>query len=159
MTSANKVKVTTPSDLEIAVERKFNSPRKLVFEAFTKPELVKRWLFGPDEWPMVECKIDLRVGGAYRYVWRNKEKGDMGLSGVYREITPPTRIVHTEKFDQGWPGGDVVVTTVFVEQGGQTIVTATVLCSSKEARDGALKSGMIGGWSRCYERLDTLLAA
>jgi len=153
------VKVTLPSDREIAVTRSFDAPRRLVFEAFSKPELVKRWLYGPEEWPLVQCEIDLKVGGALRYVWRHKEKGDMGMGGVFREIAPPQRIVHTELFDQDWTGGETLVTTVFEERGGRTTVTTTVLYSSQQARDGALKTGMTDGMSQAYGRLDKLLAS
>jgi uncharacterized protein YndB with AHSA1/START domain len=159
MSNADKLTVATPSDREVVVKRVFDAPRRLVFEAYTNPDLVKRWLYGPDEWPMVECTIDLRVGGAYRYVWRHKDKGDMGMGGVFREIVPGERIVNTELFDQDWTGGETLVTTVFEERDGRTTVTATVLYSSKEARDGALKTGMLGGWGRALERLDELLAA
>jgi uncharacterized protein YndB with AHSA1/START domain len=130
-----------------------------VFEAFTRPELVKRWLYGPDEWPLVHCEIDFKVGGTYRYVWRQKEKGDMGVGGAFREIAAPERIVHTELFDPDWTGGETVVTTLFKEQGSRTTVTATVLYSSQQARDAALKTGMLEGWSQAYDRLAELLAS
>jgi uncharacterized protein YndB with AHSA1/START domain len=159
MAKSTSLTVTTPSDREVAVTRSFDAPRRLVFDAYTKPELVKRWLWGPEEWRLVQCEIDLRAGGAYRYVWRHKEKGDMGLSGVYREVTPPERIVNTELFDQDWTGGETVVTTIFEERGGRTTVTATVLYSSQEARDAALKTGMIDGWSQSLDRLAALLAS
>ena len=154
----NRVTVTTPSDREVAVSRTFNAPRRLVFDAYTKPEMVKRWLYGPEDWPLAVCEIDLKPGGALRYVWRHREKGDMGMGGVFREITPPERIVHTELFDQDWTGGETLVTTIFDERDGRTTVTSTVRYSSKEARDGALKTGMIEGWSQGLDRLDALLA-
>ena len=98
-----KYLLTRPSDREITLTRTFQAPRRLVFDAFTKPEMVKRWLWGPPEWPMVHCEIDLRVGGKLRYVWRHKDKGDMGLSGVFHDIEAPARLVNTEIFDQDWP--------------------------------------------------------
>src|SRR6185436_4425606 len=98
-----------------AVERDFNAPRELVFEAFTKPELVRRWLLGPPGWTMPVCEIDLRVGGAYRYVCRKAGAADMGMGGVFREIVPPGRVVATEKFDESWYAVEAVDTTVFVE--------------------------------------------
>src|SRR5262249_39833378 len=112
-----------------------------------------------EEWRLVQCDIDAKVGGGYRYVWRHKEKGDMGLSGVYREITPPERIVHTELFDEDWTGGGTVGTTIFEKRGGRTTVTSTVLYSSQAARDAALKTGMIDGWSQSLDRLAELLAS
>ena len=150
---------TQSGDREITLTRTFNAPRRLVFDAFTKPEMVKRWLWGPPEWPMVHCEIDLRVGGKLRYVWRHKDKGDMGMSGVFHVIEAPVRLVNTEIFDQDWTGGETLVTTTFVEQNGRTIVAATVRYSSPAARDGALKTPMLEGWSQAHDRLDDLLAS
>jgi uncharacterized protein YndB with AHSA1/START domain len=159
VTSTGRYQLTRPSDREITLTRTFDAPRRLVFDAFTKPEMVKRWLYGPEEWPLVQCEIDLRVGGKLRYVWRHKEKGDMGLSGVFREIVVPQRLVHTELFDQDWTGGETLSTTVFEERNGKTIVATTVRYSSQAARDGALETGMIEGWSQGHDRLDGLLAS
>jgi uncharacterized protein YndB with AHSA1/START domain len=135
-----------------------DAPRRLVFDAFTKPELVKQWLLGPPGWTMPVCEIDLRVGGSYRYVWRNTANGnEMGMGGVYREIAAPERIVTTEKFDEAWYPGEAVGTLVLSEQGGKTTVTQTVLYQSREARDAVLKSGMEQGVSASYDRLAELL--
>src|SRR5258708_8669069 len=92
MRNAGTLKLTTRSDREIVMTRAFDAPRTLVWDAFTKPELIKRWLLGPDGWSMPVCEIDLRVGGRYRYVWRNTKGDEMGMGGVYREIAPPGRI-------------------------------------------------------------------
>jgi uncharacterized protein YndB with AHSA1/START domain len=145
---------TKPSPREIVVRRTFDVSRALVFEAFTNPEMVRQWLWGPDEWPMVDCRIDLRVGGAYRYVWRHHEEGDMGMGGTFHEIVPPKRLVYTELFDEDWTGGETLVTAVFEEKDGRTTVTTNVRYSSEEARDGALKTGMLRGWGQAYDRLD-----
>src|SRR5882762_11877589 len=102
-------KVSTPPDREIEVERDFNAPRQLVFDAFTKPELVRRWLLGPDGWTMPVCEIELRVGGAYRYVWRHADGKEMGMGGIYREIVPEERLVCTELFDEAWYPGEALV--------------------------------------------------
>ena len=157
---ANTLKVTTRGDREIVMTRTFDAPRRLVFDAFTKPELVKQWLLGPDGWSMPVCEIDLNVGGHYRYVWRNDKTGtEMGMGGVFREIVVPERIVATEKFDEAWYPGEAVDTTVFVEQGGKTTVTVTVLGATAEARDAMLKSGMESGVAVSYDRLEKLLAS
>jgi uncharacterized protein YndB with AHSA1/START domain len=157
--SAGTLKITTPSDREIAMTRVFDAPRRLVFDALTKPELVQRWMLGPPEWTMPVCKIDLRVGGAFRYVWRKEGGTEMGMGGVYLEIKPPDRIVHTEVFDQAWYPGEAVVTTVLVEQAGRTTMTATVRYDSREARDGVLASPMEQGVAASYDRLEELLAS
>jgi uncharacterized protein YndB with AHSA1/START domain len=155
-----KLQITTPSDREIAMTRVFAAPRRLVFDALTKPELVKRWLLGPPGWSMPVCEIDLRVGGKYRYVWRRESDGtDMGMGGVYREITKPERIVATENFDQSWYSGEAVGTTRLVEQGGKTTLTQTMLYESKETRDEVLKSPMESGVGASYDRLAELVAS
>lgn len=158
MTDTGKLKVTTPSDLEIAMTRSFDAPRHLVWDAFTKPELAKRWLYGPDKWKLERCELDVRIGGALRYEWHGPDGEVMGLSGVYREVAPPERMVHTEIFDEDWTGGETLVTTTFTEEDGKTTVIMTVLYASKEARDGALATAMAQGMEMGYVRLDELLA-
>src|SRR2546430_2321535 len=94
MTTAGALKLTTPGERDIVMTRVFDAPCQLVFDAHTKPELVKRWLLGPPGWSMPVCEIDLRVGGKYRFVWRHDRNGtEMGMGGVYREIKAPERIV------------------------------------------------------------------
>jgi len=107
----------------------------------------------------VVCEVDLKVGGKYRYVWRGPGGEELAMGGVYREIVRPERLVCTEKFDEPWYPGDAVDTTVFVEKGGKTTVTTTVLYASKEARDGVLKSPMEGGVAQSYDKLAEVLAA
>ena len=136
MSSVATVTVTTPTDRDIVITRDLDAPRVLVFDCYTKPELIKRWLSGPAGWRLVVCDNDLRVGGAYRWVWRDPDGTDMGLSGVYHEIVRPARIVRTELFDN-CPGGEAIGTLVLSERDGQTTVTMTVLYPSQEARDGA----------------------
>jgi uncharacterized protein YndB with AHSA1/START domain len=158
MNTPGNLKLTTRGDCEIVITRAFDAPRKLVFDAFTKPALVKQWLLGPDGWSMPVCEIDLKVGGKYRYVWRRDKDGtEMGMGGVYREIVTPERIVATEKFDQSWYPGEAVGTFILTEQGGKTTLTETILYESREARDGVLKSGMEKGVVASYDRLEKLL--
>ncbi len=156
---AHTLKVTTPSDREICMTRTFDAPRRLVFDCWTQPELVKRWLTGPEGWSFSVCEIDLRVGGSYRYVWRNVDGREMGMGGVYREIVPAQRLVSTELFDEDWTGGETLSTVVFSEHGLQTTATTTVLYSSKAARDGALQTGMERGMAESLDRLDAYLAS
>ncbi len=150
--------VTTPSDRELQVTREFEARRDLVFDAFTRPELVRRWLLGPAGWVMPVCEIDLRVGGAYRYLWRfEKDGSQMGMRGVFREVVRPERLVATERFDDAWYPGEALDTTVFVETGGITRTTITILYESREARDTARRSGMEQGMAAGYDRLEALL--
>jgi uncharacterized protein YndB with AHSA1/START domain len=150
------INVTTPSEREITMTRRLRcSASHLVFDALTKPELVRRWLLGPEGWTMPVCEIDLRVGGAWRYVWRNADGREFGMGGVYREIAAPDRIVHTERFEDG----ESLVTTLFNEQAGRTTLTMTMLFATQEARDEALKSGMADGVAVSYDRLDEVLAS
>jgi uncharacterized protein YndB with AHSA1/START domain len=160
MTNPGGLKVTTPSDREIALTRVFDAPARLVFEAYTKPELLKRWLGVHNGWVLAVCEIDLKVGGTYRYVWRNPGGMDMGMRGVYREIVPPVRIVATESFDQAWYEGDAVGTVTFDEQDGKTTLTIKVLYESKDVRDAVLQSpmeqGVAAGFDKLAEVLQTL---
>ena len=153
------LKLTTSGDREITMTRSFNAPRALVFEALTTPTLVQRWLLGPPGWTMPVCEIDLRIGGAYRYVWRHEDGREMGMGGLFREIARPHRLVHTEKFDEAWYAGEALITTELMEQNGKTTLTATILYESRDARDGVLKSGMEGGVAASYDRLEALLVA
>jgi len=153
------LKVEARGDREIVMTRVFDAPRRLVFDAFTKPELLKRWLTGPPGWTLAVCEIDLRVGGSLRYMWRGPAGEEMGMRGVFREITPPDRIVGTEKFDQAWYPGEAVGTVVLTEQGGKTTLTQTVVYESREARDIVLKSPMEQGLGMSYDHLADLLAS
>lgn len=157
MKNTGTLQVTLPSDREITLTRVFDAPRNLVFDAFTKPELLKRW-FGPRGWSMTECTVDLRVGGTFRFILRGPDGQQMGMSGVYRELAPPDRSVHQESFDD-FPGEPAQVTTVLIEKDGKTTLTATVLSPSREVRDAVIKSGMEHGAAESYDRLAELLAA
>jgi uncharacterized protein YndB with AHSA1/START domain len=153
------LQITTPSDTEIAMRRVFDAPRRLVFDAHTRPELVKRWLGVRGGWSLAICEIDLKVGGAYRYVWRGPDGKEMGMGGVFQEIVRPERVVATEKFDDAWYPGEAVDTTVLVEQGGKTTLTLTVRYESKEARDSVLKGPMARGVAESYDLLVEVLAS
>jgi uncharacterized protein YndB with AHSA1/START domain len=156
MKNTGTLKVTLPSDREVLLTRVFDAPRELVWDAFTKPELLKRW-FGPRGWSLAVCEVDLRVGGSWRYVMQGPEGQKMGMRGVYREIVRPERSVHVESFDD-YPG-ESIVTAVFTEQGGKTTLNATVLYPSKEVRDTVIQMGMEHGAAESYDKLAELLAA
>ncbi|HEX9532950.1 MAG TPA: SRPBCC family protein [bacterium] len=158
MKNSDTLKVTPSGDREIVITRLFDAPPGLVFDALTKPELIRRWLLGPGGWSMTVCTVDLRVGGAYRYVLRNDRNGtEMGWGGTYREIARPERIVHTERFDQPVYPGESVITTVLTEKGGKTIFTARLLFDSKTARDTVLSSGMVRGAAAIWDKLEQVL--
>jgi len=159
MNNIGNLKLTTPGNCEIAITRVFDAPRRLVFDAFTKPDLVKQWLLGPPGWSMPVCEIDLKVGGAYRYVWRHANGKEMGMGGVYREVVPQERLVCTELFDEAWYPGESLITTTLAEQGRRTTLMSTILYVSQEARDAVLKSGMERGVAASYDRLAELLAS
>ena len=145
MNDSATFQVTAEGDREIRVIRSFAAPRDLVFDCFTQPELVRRWMFGPPGWTFAVCEIDLRVGGAYRFVWRGPEGVEMGMGGVHREIVRPERVVQTQLFDGGLMGAEAVGTLVLTEQGGKTLSTNTIRYASRADRDGALQSGMEHG--------------
>ena len=160
MQTAGRLEVTTPSDLEIAMSREFDAPRELLWDAYTNPALVSRWLLGPDGWTFRQCDMDVRVGGTYRWVWwKEKTQTAMGTGGTYREVQRPDRLVHTEKFDEPWAsgGGESVVTVTFTERNGKTTMLMTQRFESREVRDAVLKTGMETGVERSYQRLDEML--
>jgi uncharacterized protein YndB with AHSA1/START domain len=159
MKNAAKLQITTPSDRELAMIRSFDAPRDLVWDAWTKPELLKQWLGVRGGWTFALCEVDLKVGGKYRYVWRGPSGAEMGMGGVFREVVKLERLVATEKFDESWYEGDAMDTTTFVERGGKTTVTTTVRYASKAVRDAVLKSPMESGVAESYNKLDEVLAS
>ncbi len=157
MTETKKAVVTAPGEKEIVIKRVFDAPRRLVFEAYTKPEYLKRWLLGPPGWEMVVCDVATKAGDRYRYEWRNAEGTQFGTGGVCRDFLRPERIVCTELMD-GYTS-ESLVTTVLVEERGKTTLTSTCLYESREVRDMVIKSGMERGVEASYQRLDELFAA
>jgi uncharacterized protein YndB with AHSA1/START domain len=155
MRNTGTLKVTTPNDQEVMLTRVFDAPRRMVFDAFTKPELLKRW-FGPRGWSLSQCEVDLKVGGKWRFVLRSPEGQEMGMSGVWRELQPYDRMVHTESFDD-FPG-ESQVTTVLTEKDGKTTLQATVRYASKEVRDAVIASGMEHGAAESYDKLNEMFA-
>jgi uncharacterized protein YndB with AHSA1/START domain len=149
--------VTTPSDQEIRMTRLFDAPRQLVFEAMSRPEHVRRWWGQLGEgYSVPVCEIDLRPGGRWRFVSRHPQ-GEAAFHGEYREITPPSRIVFTEIFEE-FPDSVSVVTAELTDEGGKTRLTATVRYPSKDVRDMVVASGMSTGAGISYDRLEDLLA-
>ena len=155
--------VTLPNDHDVVVVRAFNAPRNLVFDAWTKPELVRRWLLGPPGWTMPVCEMDVRPGGKYRWRWRNEENGtEFGFEGEFREVVRPSRTVHVERYDPGDVGGEMgeaLVTSELTEKNGVTTHRMTIHYESQAVRDAALKTGMTDGMEQSYQKLDELLAA
>jgi uncharacterized protein YndB with AHSA1/START domain len=161
----DKAEVTLPSDREVQVTRSFKAPRALVYRAYTEPGLVRRWMLGPPGWSMPVCEMDVRVGGAYRWRWRNDADGqEFGFFGTFREVQPPARLVHTESYDpgsmgEGYPtGSEAIIITSFSEDGGVTTVTTLMDFGSKDTRDAAVKTGMTEGMEQSYGLLDRVLA-
>jgi uncharacterized protein YndB with AHSA1/START domain len=155
MINTGTLKVSLPTEREIVMTRVFDAPRRLVFDALTKPELLKRW-FGPRGWSLVVCEADLKVGGAWRWVLRGPGGREMGMRGVYQEITAPERLVSTESFDD-YPG-ESRNTLTLSEENGKTTFTISVLYQSQEIRDAVIKSGMEHRAAECYDKLAEILA-
>lgn len=162
--ASNTLAVSTPSDVEVAMTRTFDAPRQLVFDMWTKPEHLMHWLGQGDGqlkgWTMTTCEVDLRPGGAYHFVWDGPDGETLGIAGVYREIVPGERLVTTEIFDEPYRdemGGEVINTLTFEEQGGRTTITSTARYPSREARDGALQTGMESGVAEGYDTLERYL--
>lgn len=155
MISLPKVEVTSAKDGVLEMVTDIAAPRELVFRGLTEPALIRQWLLGPDGWDMPICEVDLRVGGEYRYGWSHPDHPSFGMNGVYQEIEPPERIVHTEVYEDS----EALITTVLSEQEGKTRLAMTMVFPSQEALEGALATGMTTGMTRSYERLQELLAA
>ncbi len=155
--NSESVTFTTPTDREVLIRRVFDAPSRLVFDAWTNPEHVPRWMLGPEGWTMPVCEIDLRPGGSWHFVWRHANGQNMEMRGTYREVAPPTRLVSTESWGGDWP--ETINTLVLTEENGKTTATLTILYPSLEARDAALKSGMKEGMVPTFARLDKLLAS
>jgi uncharacterized protein YndB with AHSA1/START domain len=155
--NSDTFKVTTPSDNEIRMTRLFDAPRNLVFDVMTRPEHVRQWWGRLGEgYSVPVCEIDLRVGGKWRFVNRHP-RGEAAFHGEYQEITPPSRLVFTEIFEE-FPDAVSVVTTEFTDEAGRTRMTATVRYPSLEVRDMVLASGMDRGAGISYDRLEDLVA-
>jgi uncharacterized protein YndB with AHSA1/START domain len=154
--NSNSFTATTPSDREITLTRLFDAPRRLVWEAMSKPEHVRRW-WGilDDQHSVIVCEIDFRVGGAWHFVGRGP-RGEYGFHGVYREISEPERVVFTEIYDP-FPDDGSVVTSVLTDEAGKTRLTVTALYPSQEVRDMVIKTGMEKGAAISYDRLEDLV--
>jgi uncharacterized protein YndB with AHSA1/START domain len=156
--------VAAPSDREVRVTRTFDAPRQLVWDAHTRPELVRRWQ-GYDDWDMPVCDMDVRVGGKYAWQWKHRADGQQfGFFGTFTEVDAPARLVHEQYFDPGTLGGAMpvgdpcIVSLELTERNGVTTLVCNLAFASKEARDGAVSTGMTDGMEHSYGRLDELLA-
>ena len=161
--TSEKAQVTLPSDREVQVTRSFRAPRALVYRAYTEPALVQRWLLGPPGWTMPVCEMDVRPGGRFRWRWRSEDgSSEFGFSGVFRDVQPASRIVHTEVHDPGtidesYPHVEAIVTLTFTEERGITTLTTLIDFGSRDARDAAVATGMTDGMEQSYQLLERLL--
>jgi uncharacterized protein YndB with AHSA1/START domain len=152
-----KTSVTIPArEPTIVIQRLFDAPRRLVWEATTRPEHVARW-YGFRDAQIVECRLDVRPGGSWRIVLRTPDGSEHGFGGVYREVVPPERLVQTFRYD-GFPDAEAVETAVYEKKEKKTLLTVTVRHQSIEHRDGHVASGMEAGATESHDRLEELLA-
>ena len=159
MADPGQLKLAMPTEREIVLTRSFDVPCHLVFDAFTRPELLERWLLGPAGWPMVICEVELRIGGSYRFRWNDGRGVGLGMRGVYREIERPARIVRTEAFDSPLYPGEALVTTLLAEEGGWTSFTGTIRYESRDTRDAVLRSIGEESVAASYDTLAELLTS
>lgn len=153
------LQLTKPGEREIVLKRLFAAPRRWVFDAFTKPELLKRWLFGVPDASLVACRIASKTGETFRYVWRNPDGTEIGMSGVCLEFKRPDRLVATEKFDKPWYPGKAVGTIALLEEDGVTELTQTLRYESPQAREIVLSRHIEHAIAMGYDRLAELLEA
>lgn len=149
--------ITLPSDREIAVTRTFKAPADLIFDCWTIPALIRRWL-GPADWVFTTCEFDARVGGKWRFVTKGPNGMEMGSSGEVLELTRPDWIKTNEIYDMDWTGGQTIVTNRISEANGITTSVVTILYATKEAREGARATPMAEGMEMGFKRLEELLA-
>ena len=158
--SPSTLQVATPSDTTIVMTRAFRAPRKLVWEAMTSPMMLPRWLFAPPGWKMTTCVGEPKVNGSYRWAWSDESGNEaLVIHGIYKEVVPPERIVHTETMEMSDCGqaGTLLATLELTESDGITHMKMTLSFDNKQARDGALASGMEHGMEAGYKQLDGLL--
>lgn len=155
-----KIEKVSPTTLEVT--RSFKADRNLVYEAYTTPALVRRWMLGPPGWEMPVCEMDIKEGGKFRWRWKNNEdNSEFGFHGVYTQVNAPQKIAHTEIFDPGTIGGDMggecLVTVMFKEDGNSTTVTTSIAYKSESDIEKALATGMTDGMEMSYKLLDEVL--
>lgn len=152
-----------PSETEVLVKRSFDAPVHLVWRAYMEPDLLRRWCTAMPGWSMPVCEMDMRVGGTYRWRWRNDENGqEFGFTGDVLEVAPHSKIVHTQLFDAGTLGESMgnepsIITVTFHEVHGITNVTTSIQYASKADRDAAFATGMTDGMEMSYQVLDGML--
>jgi len=157
MASSGLAAVTLPTDTQICITRAFDAPRRLVYEAWTTPELIMRW-WGGDRGVMTLAEVDLTVGGRWRYVMTANGGFEVAFHGVFSEVVPEERLVSTEIFE-AMPDEQAVATTTFAEADGRTTLTILVQHSSRAARDGHVASGMEAGMNESMDHLDRVVAS
>ena len=156
--------VSAPSDREVLVKRSFDAPVNLVWQAYTDPALMRRWLTAMPGWTMPVCEMTTQVGGTYRWRWRNEENGqEFGFTGEMLEVATHSKIVHTQVYDPGDMGGSMgdgpaIITVTFNETNGITHVATSIKFASQEDRDAAMATGMTDGMEMSYQSLDGVLA-
>ena len=154
------LQLSTPTDTTIVITRAFDAPCRLVWQAMFTPDRMRRWMLPPPGWTTTVCECDPRVGGALEVAWKSAEADPvMTLRGVFTEVVLHERIVHTETMalGSGQTVGSLVEKHEFAEQGGVTTMRITQTYASKEARDGAIASGMDQGMEACYQQLEALI--
>jgi len=160
-TTAKDLQISTPTDTTIVLSRAFNAPRRLVWQAMFTPDKMRRWMLPPPGWTLTRCECDARVGGALELAWKSADADPaMTLRGVFTEVVLHEHAVHTETMalGSGQIVGSLLEKHAFADKGGATLMTITQTYDSKEARDGAIASGMDQGMETCYQQLDSLFA-
>jgi uncharacterized protein YndB with AHSA1/START domain len=156
--TVGRLNAALPSDREVRLTRTFNAPRQMVWDAHTKPDLIRRWLLGPPGWTMPVCDVDLRVGGTFRYEWHGEGDKAMALSGTYRAVDEPGHIADTQIFDDNWTNGPADTDMVLTEKDGVTEMTLTIVYATQQTRDLVVSSPMMDGMEAGYARLDGIPA-
>lgn len=153
----SKLNLQIEGDTHVVVTRRFAAPPEAVYRAHVEPELVRKWMLGPDGWTMPVCLSDARPGGQIRYEWSNGKGGGFHLTGEFVALEPFRRIVHVERMHLPDPTPDNVVETVFEADGAGTLMTMRMTLPDAKTRDAMLTTGMERGMEASYARLETVL--
>lgn len=147
-----------PSERELCYVRRFAAPRLFIYDAHLRPDLMRRWMFGPAGWALTFCELDARPGGSFRYEWTNATGETVGMGGEFVELAAPSRIVSRERFDVPWYPGDAIVTVELKSEADGTRMTMTIEYESAEAAEAVLNQAMAQDLEASYVRLEALAA-
>lgn len=150
----SKLKVAERGDQQVVFTRKFRASPEVIYDAHTQPDIIRRWMHGPDGWQMLECQCNTRPGGGFRYVWKNAEGDSFSITGEFLDMDRPNRILHVERMHMPDPTPDNRIETTLVADGSGTLMTLRMSLPDAATMTAMMESGMDEGMERSFEQLD-----